>query len=114
MRKRRLSTVSTDVLPAEIIQDRNAPNPEREFRNQEKEILIQNLLYDLKPTDRAAVILRYWHEYSEVEIAESLDLTVSAVKSRLYRSRQALADAWISLEQERTVNDRRPYESPTI
>jgi len=114
MRKRHLPTVSTDVLPAEIIADRNAPNPERVFRGQEKEVLIQNLMEGLKPIDRAAVILRYWHEYSEVEIAEALDLTVSAVKSRLYRSRQALAHSWLESTNAMPVNERRPHESPAF
>ncbi len=40
MRKRKLDTVSTDVLPAEIVPDRNAPNPEKEYRAREKEALI--------------------------------------------------------------------------
>jgi RNA polymerase sigma-70 factor (ECF subfamily) len=53
MRKRRLDTVSTDALPAEIIADRHAPNPEREIRSREKEALIQDLLKELNPTDRA-------------------------------------------------------------
>jgi len=114
MRKRRLNTVSTDVLPAEIIPDRNAPNPEKEYRDQEKEVSIQNLMRDLKPIDRAAIILRYWHDYSEVEIAEALDLTVSAVKSRLYRSRRSLADAWLTLKDNAPVNERRPHESPAF
>jgi RNA polymerase sigma-70 factor, ECF subfamily len=114
MRKRRLSTVSKDVLPAEIIQDRNAPIPEKEFRTNEKEKLIQNLMKDLKPTDRATIILRYWYEYSEVEIAETLDLTVSAVKSRLYRSRRALADAWLTSEEAIPLNERRAHESPAF
>jgi RNA polymerase sigma-70 factor, ECF subfamily len=114
MRKRKLDTVSTDVLPAEIIPDRNAPNPEREYRQQEEEVLIQSMLDDLKPTDRAAIILRYWHQYSEVEIADALDLSVSAVKSRLYRSRQSLADAWVAAEEIAQVRERRPHESPAF
>ena len=114
MRKRRLPIISTDSLPAEIIQDRNAPNPESEFRQSEKEVRIQNLIAKLKPTDRAAVILRYWHEYSEVEIAQALDLTVSAVKSRLYRARQSLAAAWIEEERRETINERRVHESPAF
>jgi RNA polymerase sigma-70 factor (ECF subfamily) len=114
MRKRKLDTVSTDVLPAEIIPDRNAPNPEREYRQQEKEVLIQSMLDDLKPTDRAAIILRYWHQYSEVEIADALDLSVSAVKSRLYRSRQSLADAWVAAEEMALIRERRPHESPAF
>jgi len=114
MRKRQLTTISTDVIPTEIIPDCNAPNPEKEFRSQEKEALIQQLLKELKPVDRAAVVLRYWHEYSEVEISEALDLSVSAVKSRLYRSRQALANAWIDSEKTTVISERRAHESPAF
>ncbi len=114
MRKRRLNTVSTDLLPTEIVPDRNAPNPEKEYRDQEKDAIIQNLMKDLKPIDRAAIILRYWHEYSEVEIADALDLSVSAVKSRLYRSRRTLAEAWQASKDALPVNERRPHESPAF
>jgi len=114
MRKKYVPTVSTDVIPGEIIADHHAPNPEHEFRMQEKQAAVQNLLNDLSPTDRAAIILRYWHEYSEVEIAEALDLTISAVKSRLYRSRQALAKTWIATESSAKTNQRSPHESPAF
>jgi len=114
MRKRRLDTVSTDVLPSEIIPDRNAPNPEKEFRQGEREALIQKLLADLKPTDRAVIVLRYWYDYSEREIADALKLSVSAVKSRLYRARQTLAMAWIEMENTHPVKERRPNESPAL
>ncbi|QRN83346.1 sigma-70 family RNA polymerase sigma factor [Chloroflexota bacterium] len=114
MRKRRLDTVSTDALPAEIVADHNAPNPEREFRSREKEAMIQKLLNDLKPTDRAAIVLRYWHQYSEVEIAESLNLSVGAVKSRLFRARQALANGMTAEEATLPVRERRPDESPAL
>ncbi len=114
MRKRRLATVSTDVLQTELIADKNTPEPERKFQELEHEAIIQKILKDLKPLDRAAIILRYWHDYSEVEIAESLDLTVSAVKSRLYRSRQALAKAWLEKENASLIRERRPHESPAF
>jgi len=114
MRRRRLLTVSTDALPADIIPDHGTPDPEKELHNQEKRALIQDLMKGLKPIDRAAVVLRYWHDCSEVEISETLGLTVSAVKSRLYRSRKALADAWLSSENAIVVNERRPYESPAL
>lgn len=113
MRKRRLVTVSMESIPAEVVADHKAPNPEKELRVSEQEALIQYLLDDLKPTDRAAVVLRYWCEYSEEEIAEALDLTVSAVKSRLYRSRRSLADAWLSAEKT-TITERRQHESPAF
>jgi RNA polymerase sigma-70 factor (ECF subfamily) len=100
MRKRRLDTVST--------------NPEREIRSREKEAMIQDLLKELKPTDRAAIVLRYWHQASEVEIAETLNLSVSAVKSRLFRARQALAKSYMAAESPLTVSERRPDESPAL
>ena len=59
------------------------------------------LLKDLDETDRAAVIMRYWYDYSEIEIADSLNLTVSAVKSRLHRARRALAGMWQEDEHAR-------------
>lgn len=114
MRKRQLPTVSTDSLPEDIVPDRNIPDPERAYRSQEKEMVVQNLLNKLKPTDRAAIILRYWHEYSEIEIAEALNLSVSAVKSRLFRSRQALAELWTSAEATSFISERKPHESPTF
>ena len=113
VRKHHLETISVESIPAEVITDHKSPNPEKVLHASETEVLIQYLLDDLKPTDRAAVVLRYWYEYSEVEIAETLDLSVSAVKSRLYRSRRALADAWLSAEKT-TMTKRRHHESPAF
>jgi RNA polymerase sigma-70 factor (ECF subfamily) len=71
------------------------------------------MLNELDETDRAAVIMRYWYDYSEVEIAESLNLTVSAVKSRLHRARRELAGIW--QDQDALAEaERRPYESPAF
>jgi len=53
---------------------------------------VQALLSELSPDYRAAVVLRYWYDYSYTEIADIMDTTESAVKSRLFRARQALAD----------------------
>lgn len=66
-------------------------NPEHMIAQQEKEAQIQRLLATLSPTDRAAITLRYWYDYSYEEIARALNLTVSAVKSRLHRARCELA-----------------------
>jgi RNA polymerase sigma-70 factor (ECF subfamily) len=74
---------------------------------------IQSMLKDLDDTDRAAIIMRYWYDYSEIEIAESLRLTVSAVKSRLHRARKELAGLWQE-EETRADTERRTYESPAF
>jgi RNA polymerase sigma-70 factor (ECF subfamily) len=69
-----------------------SPNPEAVVAQREREAYIQGLLAGLSPTDRAAITLRYWNDCSYEEIAETLNLTVSAVKSRLHRARRALAE----------------------
>jgi RNA polymerase sigma-70 factor (ECF subfamily) len=73
------------------IPDPDSPNPEAESIKGQTRTRIQSMLKDLDDTDRAAIIMRYWYDYSEIEIAESLRLTVSAVKSRLHRARKELA-----------------------
>ncbi len=114
IRKRHLPIVPIEALPAEIIPDQRIPGPETSAQKAEKEQMTQDLLMQLQPLDRAATIFRYWHDYSEVEIAQTLDLTVSAVKSRLYRARQTLAKAWLAEEEAAFSPERRPNESPAI
>jgi RNA polymerase sigma-70 factor (ECF subfamily) len=70
-----------------------SPNPETVTARREQEEKVQELLGTLSPTDRAAITLRYWYDCSYEEIAEMLNLTVSAVKSRLHRARRALASS---------------------
>lgn len=53
---------------------------------------IQQMLMRLSPDDRAVITLMYWYDCSCEEIARILGTTVSAVKSRLYRARLALAE----------------------
>jgi len=54
---------------------------------------LRALIDDLPPEYRAAVILRYWHDMSYDEIAGTLDTTVSAIKSRLFRAKQMMVKA---------------------
>ena len=114
LRKRRFSVLSIDEegedgLTLEI-PDPTSPDPEAEAAKQEDRDRLHLLLKDLDETDRAAVVMRYWYDYSEVEIAQSLHLTVSAVKSRLHRSRRALAEMW-QVEKPRAYPERRSRES---
>jgi RNA polymerase sigma-70 factor (ECF subfamily) len=114
LRKKKFSVFSIDAededgMPFEVA-DPASPDPEVESVTKEDRDHLHILLKDLEPTDRAAVIMRYWYDYSEVEIAQSLKLTVSAVKSRLHRSRRALAGMW-QKEMSRPHPERRSRES---
>jgi len=95
LRRRKFSMFSMDAEDEDgnsfEIPDPDSPNPEAESIKGQMRTRIQSMLKDLDETDRAAIIMRYWYDYSEIEIAESLRLTVSAVKSRLHRARVTLA-----------------------
>ena len=67
-RKRRIPILSVDLLPEEDAPD-PAPNPEKVVSELEESSQMRRLLNSLGPQDRAAVILRYWYEFSEEEIA---------------------------------------------
>lgn len=93
LRKRRLTWLSLDEpLPAHPALTSRAPDPEEAAIESERSAYLQELLDELAPNYRAAVILRYWYDMSYAEIAEMLDTTESAIKSRLFRARQALAE----------------------
>ena len=80
----------------------------------ERQAEVQMLLETLNPKDRAAIVMLYWYDYSYEEIAESLSLTVSAVKSRLHRARRELAGAWLDREPVAIPAERTQHGSSTI
>ena len=92
-RRRRLPTLDLDVLPEEDVPDHD-PNPEHEVGRIEETEAMQRLLSNLNSQDRAAIVLRYWYDFSEDEISQSLSISVSAVKSRLFRARRLLAEVY--------------------
>ena len=115
IRKRHMVILPMDILPEEAAPD-PAPSPELSYSRQEQDLALHSLLNRLNSQDRAAIILRYWYEFSEVEISEALSLSVSAVKSRLHRARLELAQLWqdqqdstgkSSLENKPQISDCR-------
>jgi RNA polymerase sigma-70 factor (ECF subfamily) len=115
LRRRRFNAVSIDEDEEgqTDIPDRSAPDPESETVKRQQRERLQDCLQSLDPTDRAAVVMRYWQDCSEVEIAQALKLTVPAVKSRLHRARRALADLWEE-KPARMRHERKPYGSPAF
>ncbi len=120
LRKRKVTILSMDSEKhAWLVPPDPGPNPEKVALEREKQALVQSILAQLSETDRAAVVLQYWHDYSYEEIAETLDLSTSAVKSRLFRARRLLAEKWQEMQAVEVPNvkpagKRIAHESPTI
>jgi len=115
LRRKRFSSISIDEDEEGQmdIPDRFAPDPESEILKRQQGEKLHHCLQSLDPIDRAAVVLRYWQDCSELEIAQTLKLTVPAVKSRLHRARLALAGQWDE-KPARLRAERKPYGSPAF
>ena len=94
LRRRRLQIISLDEMLPRFENPASNPGPEEAMTDLELQEDVREILEQLGSTDKAAVMLRYWYEYSYEEIAEALSLTVPAVKSRLHRARRTLAEQW--------------------
>lgn len=55
---------------------------------------VRSALADLPPNQRAAIVLRHFHELSYAEIAEIMHISAAAVESLLHRGRAGLRDAF--------------------
>jgi len=106
LRRRRMKwlSIEDETLPSLSLSS-DEPEPEDASIMREQSEAIQAILGELNPEYRAAVVLRYWYDYSYSEIADILDTTESAIKSRLFRARQLLGD---KLNTKPTSGSRAP------
>ena len=111
-RRKRLPTMDLDEIIEYSAQD-PGPNPEQATVETEFSEEVQRQLAGLNEKDRAVLILRYYYDLSENEISESLSISKSAVKSRLHRARQHMADQWTA-SQNGLGMEGRQHESQTI
>jgi RNA polymerase sigma-70 factor (ECF subfamily) len=91
-RKNRAPQLSLDEpLPPQWLAS-DGPQPDQEVSKKQEREHVRRMLGTLPPVYRAAVVLRYWYDMSYQEIATAMDTSESAIKSRLHRARQMLAE----------------------
>lgn len=112
-RKRKYLAVDLDEIIEFGITD-DSPLPEHVVTSNEQCDQVQKQLAKLPAKDRMVLILRYWHEMSEKEISETLDISTSAVKSRLHRARKHMAEQWDSDDNLISPNEGRQHEPQAI
>jgi len=89
-RARREATLPWD---AAATQPDPAPGPEAGLLAADEAAAVRRAVAALPPLERTLVILHYWEDLPYATIAAQTGLSESAVKSRLYRARQRLAQA---------------------
>lgn len=102
IRKRRAILLSIDepLAPHPALMSDRTASPESQAVQGEQEEMVQRLLQELPEDYRQAVVLRYWYELSYEEIAEMMETSVSAIKSRLFRARKQLAEIGMAMNIE--------------
>ena len=113
IRKRRYPVVSIEDLPVPDLPD-HSPGMETRLGSKQERESVRSLLQALDPTDRAAVVMYYWYDYSYEEIGQTLSLTIPAIKSRLHRARRTMAESWKEHESKVELPGRLAHESQTL
>ena len=98
IRRRKIrKTLSLDLM-SESALERERKSKESHFSSSaelfkaEKRDVILKALEKLSPAYRAALVLREYENMAYEDIAESLGITVQAVKSRIFRARQEMRE----------------------
>ena len=99
---------SANSMPWEIAD--KSETPEAYCERREKEELLRSAILRLPSIFREVVELRHEREYSALEIAEALGISVAAVKSRLSRARKAVQQISTSGAARRHHTMTRSFE----
>jgi len=91
LRRQHIKWLSLDEVLLPSIPNEDEVPPEDSLMQGETQAEVRELLQTLPAEYRLVVALRYWQDLSYDEIAETVGTTESAVKSRLHRAREMLA-----------------------
>lgn len=103
LRKRRVQFVGLDESPVVFSLESSSDRPEADTLAVEQAEEMQALVNQLEPDYRTPLVLRYWNDCSYQEIADVMDISVPAVKSRLFRARKKLASLYETAQQPHQV-----------
>ncbi|MXY94145.1 MAG: sigma-70 family RNA polymerase sigma factor [Caldilineaceae bacterium SB0664_bin_27] len=107
LRKRRVQFVDLDESPVVFTLEGESARPEEETLAVEQAEEMQALVNQLEPDYRTPLVLRYWNDCSYQEIADVMDISVPAVKSRLFRARKKLAELYEAAQQTHRAEGAR-------
>jgi RNA polymerase sigma-70 factor (ECF subfamily) len=99
-RNRQVSLDGEEPSLGDLLAD-ESPGPAARMEEMEYRQAVRSALKRLSPEQRAAVVMRYFLEMTEDEMAENATLPRGTVKSRLYRARQQLRHLLRPLLDER-------------
>lgn len=109
LRRRRVSCFSLEAAIAE-----GSSDPQLLIEKDELRADLLKAVDSLSPKNRSAILLFYQEECSLQEVAHRLNISVSAVKGRLYKSRQQLKEQLSLVEDQAKPNSVKEMQAMAI
>jgi RNA polymerase sigma-70 factor (ECF subfamily) len=81
-----LKTQKTDVVDFDLVADQRTPAPGAAIDAAERQAMVRAAVRSLPPRQRAALILRTYHELSHQEVADIVGTSVGAVKANVFHA----------------------------
>lgn len=81
-----LKTPKTDVVDFDLVADQREPAPGAAIDAAERQAMVRAAVKSLPPQQRAALILRTYHELSHQEVADIVGTSVGAVKANVFHA----------------------------
>jgi RNA polymerase sigma-70 factor (ECF subfamily) len=97
-RRREFQVTADDSGPSgprpveQMVADKSALMPTRQLDKTELQAMVQSAMESLNERQRMALLLHRFEEMSYADVADTLDLTIPAVKSLLSRARESLRE----------------------
>ena len=98
---------------AKTLQNDHSPAIEASVIQRERGRRVQQAVGLLKPGDRQLIVLRYFLELSEAELARTFDVAAGTIKSRLHRALARLRDTIRAHDPELLESDLHPANRQT-
>ena len=109
-RQTRGKKISTVGLEAAVEHSDTFPEPGNHFEKLEMEASVTKAIKSLPENERKTVILFYVGDYTQLEVAEFLDIPETTVNSRLYSARQHLKERVFNMVEKELKDHALPKD----
>jgi RNA polymerase sigma-70 factor, ECF subfamily len=95
-----LETMVRDLAIEPLLIAKNSPNPQQAAEQEELRTTVREAVDTLSHKNRSAILLFYHEQCSLQEVADRLDISVSAVKGRLHKARHQMREQLSPLQDQ--------------
>jgi len=119
LRRRRVICFSLEAMIGNFMDEPspiagNSPDPQQVAEQEEIYTALLKAINTLSPKNRSAILLFYHEQFSLQEVANRLNISVSAVKGRLHKSRHQLRQRLSLLQDQIQLNSPQEIQTVTI